>query len=82
MTMKNRLRNGLIRKVQKLPMEKLTEITNLLEKIENQVKSKEKTLALAGAWKDLNEEIFVELTDKLHINRANDRSYNSNHVTE
>jgi hypothetical protein len=73
MTAKNKLRNKLMRKVQHLSTDKLTEIDNLLSKIEDQFKSKEKTLKLAGAWKDLNEDIFTELTENLHNNRANDR---------
>jgi hypothetical protein len=73
MNVKNRLRNSLIRRLQQLSADKLIEINNLLGQIENQLKSKEKTLNLAGTWKDLDESFFVEMTDKLHDNRANDR---------
>ncbi len=73
MDVKNRLRNNLIRKIQQLSTDKLTEITNLLSKIENQFKSKEKTLKLAGTWKELGDDIFIDLTEKLHDHRANDR---------
>ncbi len=76
MTVKNRLRNNLIRKIQQLSTDKLTEINNLLGKIENQFKSKEKTLKLAGSWKDMDEDIFINLTEKLHDNRAKDRQIN------
>ena len=76
MTVKNRLRNNLIRKIQQLSTDKLTEINNLLGKIENQFKSKEKTLKLAGSWKDMDEYIFINLTEKLHDNRAKDRQIN------
>ena len=76
MTVKNRLRNNLIRKIQQLSTDKLTEINNLLGKIENQFKSKEKTLKLAGSWKDMGEDIFINLTENLHDNRAKDRQIN------
>lgn len=76
MDIRNRLRNNLIRKIQQLSTDKLTEITNLLSKIENQFKSKEKTLKLAGAWKDLDNDVFNDLTEKLHDNRAKDRQIN------
>jgi hypothetical protein len=76
MNVKNRLRNSLIRKLQKLSTDKLTEINNLLSKIESQLKSKDKTLKLAGKWKDLDDSFFNEMTDKLHDNRANDRQIN------
>jgi mRNA-degrading endonuclease YafQ of YafQ-DinJ toxin-antitoxin module len=65
-----------MRKVQKLSADKLTEVDNLLSKIENQFKSEEKTLKLTGSWKDLNEDPFIDLIEKLHSNRANDRQIN------
>jgi len=73
MDIKNKLRNNLIRKIQRLSMDKLTEISDLLSKIENQFKSKDKTLKLAGSWKDLDKDVFNSLTEKLHDNRAKDR---------
>jgi len=76
MNVKNRLRNSLVRKLQQLSADKLTEINNLLSKIESQLKSKDKTLKLAGAWKDLDDSFFNEITEKLHDNRANDRQIN------
>ena len=76
MNVKNRLRNTLVRKLQQLPTDKLTEISNLLSKIENQLKSKDKTLKLAGTWKDLDDNFFHEMTEKLHDNRAIDRQIN------
>ncbi len=76
MDIKNKLRNNLIRKIQKLSTDKLTELTNLLSKIENQFKSKERTLKLAGKWKDMNNDIFIDLTENLHSNREKDRQIN------
>ena len=72
MTNKNRLRNNLIRKIQRLS-DKLAEMNKLLGKLENQFKSKDKTLALAGSWKDLGDDFFGDLTEKLHDNRTKDR---------
>jgi hypothetical protein len=73
MDVKKRLRNNLIRKIQQLSTDKLTEMSNLLSKIENQFKSKDKTLKLAGTWKDLGDEILIDLTEKPHEHRAKDR---------
>ena len=73
MNVKNRLRNSLVRKLQQLSADKLIEINNLLSKIESQLKSKDKTLKLAGTWKDLDDSFFTGMTGKLHDNRANDR---------
>jgi protein gp37 len=76
MNVKNRLRNNLVRKLQQLSADKLSEVNNLLGKIESQIKSKDKTLKLAGTWKDLDDSFYNEMTDKLHDNRANDRQIN------
>lgn len=76
MNIKNRLRNNLIRKIQQLSTDKLTEVTNLLSRIENQFKSKDETLKFAGTWKDLDKDIFLDLTEKLHDHRAKDRQIN------
>ena len=48
-------------------------MSNLLSKIENQFKSEDKTLKLAGTWKDLGDDILIDLTEKLHEHRAKDR---------
>ena len=77
MDIKNKLRNNLIRKIQQLSADKLAEITDLLSKIENQFKSKDKTLKLAGTWKDLDKDVFNELTERLHDNRSKDRQIDS-----
>lgn len=76
MDVKHRLRNSLVRKLQQLSADKLAEINTLLSKIESQLKSKDKTLKLAGTWKDLDDSFLNEMTEKLHDNRANDRQIN------
>jgi hypothetical protein len=73
MTVRNRLRNKLIRLIQKLSTDKLTEVNGILDKIEHQFKSKENTLKLAGSWSDIDGDLFSDLTDKLHSHRTSDR---------
>ena len=73
MKVKNKLRNILVSKLQKLSAERLSEVDRLLNSIENRIKSKKKTLALAGVWKEIDQDVFNELTEKLHQNRIEDR---------
>lgn len=73
MDTKSKLKNSLIRRIQKLSSDKLAEIAKILGKIEGQLKSKETTLDLAGSWKELDSSAFTELTEKLHSNRSDDR---------
>lgn len=76
MDVKKKLRNSLISRIQQLSTDKLTELSNLLSKVENQLKSKDRTLQFAGTWKDLDDDIFIDLTEKLHNNRSKDRQIN------
>jgi hypothetical protein len=76
MNVKNRLKNNLVRKIQMLSTDKLTEVDRFLGKFEEQLKSKEKTLSMAGLWKNLDSDFFMDLTDKLHDLRINDRQIN------
>jgi hypothetical protein len=73
MNAKNKLRNTLISKLDSLSTEKLTEIENLLCKIEKEAHHKESTIKLAGSWKDMDSLFFNEMTEKLHEIRASDR---------
>jgi len=73
MNVKNRLRNNLVRKLQQLPAGKLAEIHDSLKKIKSRLQSKNKTLKLAGSWKDIDHDFFNEMTENLHDNRTNER---------
>lgn len=73
MAQDKKLRNRLIRRIQTLSKRKLMELSELLSGIETEMNSKEKTLRLAGSWKNLDEELFHDLTIDLHKNRSKDR---------
>ena len=85
MDSKNKLRNKLVQKIQQLPDDKLIQVNELLDEIEAHANSKQcaarrvlwascgETLQLAGSWKDIDEELFSDLTSNLHHNRNNDR---------
>ena len=75
MDSESKLRNNLIRRIQKLPPAKLSAVSKLIGQIERNFSAKEQTLSMAGSWKDIDEEMFTELTDKLHGNRKNDRQF-------
>lgn len=75
MTSKNKLKNNLIRIIQSLPADKLEEVSRLLGKIENQINGKERTLNLAGTWINIDDDLFNDLTENLHNNRASERDF-------
>ena len=73
MNVKEKLRDSLVSRIRSLSADKLIEVNNLLNKVEDDLKSKEKTLKLAGTWSDLGDDLISDLTENLHTKRANDR---------
>jgi hypothetical protein len=73
MNRRKRLKNDLVRKLMRLSADKLAEVYALLGTIKSRFASKEKTLEFAGSWKDMDNDLFSELTDELHAKRAADR---------
>lgn len=72
MNSQSKLRNNLIRKIQRLSIERLREISKQITSNEGK-SSKEKTLALAGSWNNLDEDIIQDFTSNLHQKRSIDR---------
>jgi len=66
MTTDTQIRNQLIRRIQKIPSNKLKE---LVAKFELSSPKKDKNLSFAGAWANLDSELFHNLTEKLIDNR-------------
>lgn len=73
MNSQNKLRNTLIRKIQKLSIERLKELSKQISSPESKT-NRETTLSLAGSWSNLSEDIFQDFTSNLHQNRSIDRS--------
>ena len=68
-TQPDTLKDKIIRRIHTLSPEKLKEVDQFIDHLENHKNSKQKILSYAGAWKDLNEEVFLSLTEALHDNR-------------
>lgn len=66
-------RQIILRRISRIPLEKLTELDNLISKFDNEIIKKTKTLSFAGAWKSIDDSVFTELTDKLISNRQKNK---------
>lgn len=76
MTSETKIRNQLIRRIQRIPLDKLNELTEFVARIEKTASSKDKTLSYAGAWENLDALTFDNLTRNLIENRqSNKRRY-------
>jgi len=69
----NQIRHQIFRRVSRIPKEKLKELDEFLSKLEDSFGKKNKVLSFAGAWKDIDDDVFSELTDKLVDNRSKNR---------
>ena len=70
------IRSQLIRRIQRIPSNKLNEINELVSKLERTSPAKDKNLSFAGAWENLDAETFNALTDNLIENRQRNKRRN------
>ena len=70
----NQIRNKIFRRISRVPKEKLKELDDFISKLEDSFGKKRKVLSFAGAWKDIDDDVFNELTDNLIENRSKNRN--------
>ena len=69
MKTESQIRNQILRRIQRIPSAKLDELQEFVTKLENRTDSKKRNLSYAGAWKNIDNSAFNELTDNLIANR-------------
>lgn len=67
------IRKRILKRIEKMPVDKLDNVWKLLKNIENQNKNKADILSYAGCWKDIDQELFDDLTINLGERRLQDR---------
>ncbi len=65
-------RNQILRRISKIPSDKLRDLDEYLSKLEHST-DKNKIASYAGAWKDLEDSVFEDLTTNLIANRSKNR---------
>jgi hypothetical protein len=66
-------RNQILKRISKIPKEKLKVLDDYISKLEHEPARKKRTLSFAGAWKELDESVFDEFTKSLINNRQKNR---------
>jgi hypothetical protein len=66
-------RNQILRRISRIPKDKLKELEDFLTKLEKNISKKSKTLSFAGSWQDIDDSVFEYLTNNLMSNRQNNR---------
>jgi len=66
-------RNQIVRKIHCIPVDKLKELDDFVTKLEEKSIPASKTLLFAGAWRDIDDNLFDELTHDLITRRQKNR---------
>jgi len=70
MTQRARLIQEIISKIDSIPESKLLKILEFLEDNDTLIEEKKTILSFAGKWKNIDNEIFSDLTENLHLRRS------------
>jgi hypothetical protein len=77
MTIDTQKRQQILRKIYRIPSNKLNELDEFISKLELDKYKKSKNLSFAGAWQNIDESVFSELTDNLIDNRKRNSRRNN-----
>jgi hypothetical protein len=66
-------RNQILRRISQIPKDRLKELDEYISNLEQEKNIKKKTLSFAGAWKDIDDSVFDDLTKNLINNRRKNR---------
>ncbi len=70
MTTEAKIRNEIFGRIEGLPEEQLTKLDMYLKKLALEKTKKDRILSYAGAWKEMDDEIFREFTTELSTRRT------------
>lgn len=66
-------RNQILRRISRIPKNRLKELDEYVAKLEQGNNKKSRTLSFAGAWQDIDDTVFHDLTNNLISNRMKNR---------
>jgi hypothetical protein len=68
------IRSQILKRVQKIPSNRLDELNEFISKLERNAGKKDLILSFAGAWENIEDSIFQDFTENLTSNRKKNRS--------
>lgn len=69
MTVRAKIIHEIVTKIDELSDDQLEKILSFVQGIEDLSQNQKSILSFAGSWKDLDPELFAELTEQLHERR-------------
>lgn len=76
MIAETKIRNQILRRIERMPGEQLSKLDKYLKKLELEITKKDRILSYAGAWKDMDDDIFREFTEELIVRRQENKRRN------
>jgi hypothetical protein len=76
MITETQIRSEILRRIQRIPSNRLIELNEFVSKLEQTSSNKDKILSFAGAWENLDAKAFDELTENLISNRQRNKRRN------
>jgi len=67
------IRDQLIRRIQRIRADKLRQLDDYAAKLEENINNKDKILSFAGAWENIDDDLFNDFTDKLITRRQSNK---------
>ncbi len=67
------IRNQLLRRIHRIRADKLRQLDDYAAKLEETINNKEKILSFAGAWENIDDDLFNDFTDKLITRRQRNK---------
>ncbi len=74
MKTESKQRKRLADRIKDIPDENLDSLESYMDQLENRASRNSKVLSYSGIFKDLDEEVFRDLTENLHVKRVVDDS--------
>ncbi len=66
-------RSQIVRRIQKIPIDKLKELDDFIIQLEQKSSSKKNVLSFAGSWASIDDSVMIDFTDNLVTNRQRNR---------
>jgi hypothetical protein len=66
-------RQQILRRIYRIPNEKLKELEDFISKLEPDNNKKDRILSFAGSWQNIDDSVFIELTENLISNRQRNK---------
>lgn len=70
-------RQQILRKIHRIPNDKLNELDDFISKFEQEIEKKTRVLSFAGAWQNVDDSVLNDFTENLIVKRQENKRRNN-----